>query len=67
MTLIHEAFDGKFKLEVETTGYGGLLFIFRAPGVAEGKDVLETHQFELKYEEARIFANLIGNHLEMYE
>ena len=67
MTIIHEDFDGKFKLEVETTGYGGVLFIFRAPSVREGQQVLETHQFELKHEQARIFCNLLGNHLEMYE
>ncbi|HVL88183.1 MAG TPA: hypothetical protein VM681_09315 [Candidatus Thermoplasmatota archaeon] len=67
MTLIHEAFDGKYKLEVETTGYGGLLLIFRAAAVKDGQEVLETHQFELKHEEARIFCNLLDNHLSMYE
>lgn len=67
MTLIHEAFDGKFKLEVETTGYGGVIFVFRAPAVKDGQGILETHQFELKYEDARIFCNLMDQHLQMYE
>lgn len=67
MTMIYEAFDGPVKLEIETTGYGGVVVIVREPRNVNGTQQLVTHSFELPIEQARILGNLLQNHTGMYD
>lgn len=67
MTLIYEAFDGPVKLEIETAGYGTVVVIVREPRNVNGQQQLVTHHFELPMEQARILANLLQNHVSMYD
>jgi hypothetical protein len=67
MTLIYEARDGPVKLEIETAGYGSVVVIVREPRKVDGTQQLVTHSFELPLEQARILANLLQNHVGMYD
>jgi len=67
MTLVYEARDGPVKLEIETGGYGSVVVIVREPRNVDGTQQLVTHSFELPLEHARILANLLQNHVAMYD
>ena len=67
MTLVYEAFNGPVKLEIETAGYGSVVVIVREPRSVDGQQQLVTHHFELPIEQARILANLLHNHVSMYD
>lgn len=67
MTLIYEAFQGPVKLEIETSGYGSVVVIVREPRALEGQQQLVTHHFEIPLEQAKILANLLQNHVGMYD
>jgi hypothetical protein len=67
MTMIYEAFDGPVKMEIETSGYGSVVIIVREPRNVNGTQQLVTHSFELPLEQARILANLLQNHVGMYD